>query len=129
MSQPSPESAPTVAARLPLLTATVLPDSPRWPGRVRRIRLDGELDFTTVGLLEALLAQAAHQRRRVVVLELSRLEFIDVAGLQRLVAESRRLRATGGRLTVVGLSPVGVRALRICGWHQELELRPVCSAA
>lgn len=71
------------------------------------LSLDGELDLATVPLLQAQLGRAVHDKG-VVVIDLTRLQFIDSSGLSVLVGAERQLR-TSGRQMVLVYGPRSVR--------------------
>ena len=86
------------------------------------LRLLGELDLGSAKELEAALRDAEAQASESVVVDLSRLDFIDSTGLSALVAADRRLRETGLRLALVpGPRPVQ-RVFEITGLDRRFEL-------
>jgi anti-anti-sigma factor len=86
------------------------------------IRLIGELDLANAGSVEKELRLAEAQRPATIVLDLSRLDFIDSSGIALLIHAARRSQANGHKL---GLIP-GPRAVRhtleICGVDGLLPL-------
>ncbi len=70
---------------------------------VSRVRLFGELDTAGLSLLDVELGRAAQQGRRIVVLDLAELTFIDPAGLRAIVSVSDHLEKEGRVLCL--LSP------------------------
>lgn len=62
------------------------------------VRPVGELDLSTVRLLEEALLDELGRGARHLVLDLRRLEFCDAAGLQALLRVRRRALASGARL-------------------------------
>jgi len=67
--------------------------------------VSGELDLTTVAMLrDPLLAQATKVRLSNLIVDLTRVEFIDSAGLALLVEARKRLASESRTLTLV-LSP------------------------
>ena len=62
---------------------------------------EGELDTAGVGDLRAALSDAAREGVGAVVVDLSRVTFIDSSGLGALVELHSRLRRSGRRLAVV----------------------------
>lgn len=66
-----------------------------------RVVLSGEVDFTSADLLARALASFCRRTAgRAVVLDLSELTFIDVAGCRALASGTDELRRAGGRLVV-----------------------------
>jgi anti-sigma B factor antagonist len=76
------------------------------------LTLAGELDLATAPVLQERL-DAALRRGAVVVIDLSRLRFVDSSGLGMLVQAERQLRESGGQLVLVR----GPRAV-----HRPFEL-------
>ncbi len=65
-----------------------------------RLACIGELDLATLPVFEDALCRAEADARAI-VLDLSGLDFIDSRGLAMILALDRRLRESGGRLTIV----------------------------
>ena len=73
--------------------------------KVPVLDVSGELDLTTVAMLrDPLLSQATKSQAANLIVDLSRVEFIDSAGLALLVEARKRLAAESRTLTLV-LSP------------------------
>ena len=72
-----------------------------------------EIDITNAAGLQAALLEAAGLGRAMVVVDMSRTQFCDSAGLNALVAADRQARADDGevRLVVVGEAVARVVAL------------------
>jgi anti-anti-sigma factor len=108
-----------------LLQVTHEVDGPR-----RRVILQGELDLATVPDAAAAMAEAiAADGGGGVILDLSRLEFLDVRGA-RLVAACRAEAEREGRELAVAVAPGPVaRCLGLCGmlagpgilWQRERD--------
>jgi anti-anti-sigma factor len=82
---------------------------------------EGEIDLATVEFVDREL-QLAESSHATVVLDLSRVTFMDSTGLHLLIAADQRMHERGGRLVVV---PGGVqvrRLLRLTGAAERLEL-------
>ena len=78
-------------------------------GPFRLVELAGEADVTSHRLKDVLDAEAAN-RPVLLVVDLSRLTFMDSWALQVILAANRDLRAAGGAL-VLARPPVAVRRL------------------
>lgn len=78
-------------------------------GRVRMI-LDGELDLASGGALRARLG-ALERAHEAVSLDLSKLSFIDCAGLRVLVEALEVSASDGNRLQIAGDLPLPLRRL------------------
>ena len=90
------------------------------------IALYGEMDLANADDVEHSRAEASDTTQ--IVLDLSGLRFIDVTGIQLLIAADARSRSDGFRLTLLrGSAPVQ-RLLEICGvanhiLHQLTSIR------
>ena len=73
----------------------------RAPAR-RLLRVTGELDIATVGLLRAAIHSAADDHHQV-ELDLSGVTFCDVVGASAIEQEQRQLQARGCELTLHGV--------------------------
>ena len=96
------------------------------------VRLRGEVDLVTCDLLAAALDAAVGTATvgtatvgRELALDLSELEFIDVAGSRMLLRATADLRAAGGRLVLRRLQRPVARALRLLDVDQEHGVRIV----
>lgn len=78
--------------------------------RIAYISLSGELDLTTVPILEDHLAQFEGARVTAIVLDLRELTFLDRSAMQVFLAARERAIKNGHRLILVGASP-GTRRL------------------
>ncbi len=84
-----------------------------------RIILAGEFDVYTAPAAGEEL-QPQDPRTRSLELDLSRVTFIDAAGIQAMVRALRRARQFDYELRVTGASPVVARLLRLVGFRQLL---------
>ena len=87
------------------------------------VGLEGELDVYSAGDLHNKLRRAETGSTDLVI-DLTRLEFIDCAGLHQLVEAGRRARSRGGRLTLVR-GPLKVHRLFVLtGLEREFQFVP-----
>jgi anti-sigma B factor antagonist len=89
------------------------------------VAVSGEVDITTAPDLRAWLTRALDDGAAKVVLDLSGVEFMDSSGLSVLVGAHRRLARLGGRLGIVGVSPIVARLLSVTGLHRIFDVRDV----
>lgn len=75
------------------------------------VQVDGELDLATADLLAAALDDELKNMHRFVRLDLSRLIFIDGAGLEVLVRAHNQFLAARGTIVLTGLSRQVTRLL------------------
>lgn len=99
------------------LTASVLHDD----GLVL-LALAGELDAAVVGHVQDTVDGVLADGLRLVVVDLTALEFCDSTGLGTLVRTSRRLTASGGRCVVAGARGPVLRLLRLMSMERVLDL-------
>ena len=85
------------------------------------VRLAGEADATTGALPEVLGAEAA-KRPRLLLIEMSRLTFIDSSALSVIVRTHRELDRTGCLLALVSPSPAVARVLQLVGADQVIPV-------
>ncbi|HYG93109.1 MAG TPA: STAS domain-containing protein [Nocardioides sp.] len=106
MPQPAQHDGPTRLSDN--LRAQVSPGE-----RATVVRLDGELELTSVASLRREVLGLADDGQVVQVLDLSGVTFLDSAGLGFLVSIHRRLRARSGRLILVCSNEPILRLLRL----------------
>jgi anti-anti-sigma factor len=102
-----------------LTVRTVLADAAH-----ANLQLRGELDLATVDLLARALGRHLAAGRRFVRLDLSRLAFLDCAGLRCLVQAHDRFLAGRGSLSLTGVGPRINRLLRLTHLDQALLIAP-----
>ncbi|SHK05694.1 anti-sigma F factor antagonist [Desulforamulus aeronauticus] len=89
------------------------------------VRLGGDMDLGVADKLRiALDKQLAEKRIRYLVLNLSRVTFIDSSGLGVILGRYKRLHHTGGRVILVGAQPQVKRILELSGLLQIMEEYP-----
>jgi anti-anti-sigma factor len=87
------------------------------------IRLVGEADASTPELGETLRAEVA-KKPRVLVVDASKLTFIDSAAIHQIVRAHRQLRADGGWLLLRNPGPEVKRILQITGLGLVIPVHP-----
>jgi anti-sigma B factor antagonist len=85
------------------------------------LHLAGELDLAATPELERTLRESRFGRR-LVVLDLRELEFMDSAGVHVIIAASRRAREAGGRLVLVRGAPNVDRMFSLTGSLDDVEI-------
>jgi len=88
-----------------------------------------ELDMATAPDLRHSLLNGINDGYHRVVLDLTKVTFIDSSGLAVLVTALKRLRAIGGDLRLVGSGAVPLSAMRISGLDQVFAMYPDVTAA
>lgn len=84
------------------------------------IRPSGELDISTIQVLDAALQNAMKSEASEVLLDLWELTFIDSTGLRLLVLAAERLHGSGNRLRMLRVSAPVSRSLEISGLDRSL---------
>ena len=79
------------------------------------VAVEGELDLATAPQLRDRLVALSGEGQTRVVLDLSRLQFIDSTGLSVLVMARNRSRVDGGAILIRHPSPAVLRILEITG--------------
>lgn len=74
------------------------------------VDMEGEMDIYTSSQVKKELVQIAERGATQVILNLSKIEYMDSSGLSVLIGSLKRLREAGGDLALVGL---GLRTQRI----------------
>jgi anti-anti-sigma factor len=93
-----------------------------------RISLKGELDLSTVGKVQDELRRVEAAAPAVMVLDLSKLTFLDSTGLRCLVTADERAREEGRRVVIVrGPEPVQ-RVFSITRLEERLDMVDDASA-
>ena len=86
------------------------------------IELSGELDLAGAPEVDGVLSTVEAERPSLVVVDLSRLTFIDSSGLNLLVGVDARLRDRGVRLRIVRGRAQIARLLALTGTDRHLPL-------
>ena len=81
------------------------------------LHFSGELDMATATTVRAAVDQACRGAHGEVMVDLSDVQFFDAMTLDIFAQAYDRLRESGGRLTLFGLSPHQEMVLRVCGWN------------
>ena len=77
--------------------------------------LQGSLDIATSPTVRAALLDAAERGQHRIIVDLSRLDFIDSTGLGALIGSQRRAKENGGEVRLVTREGQILRLLRITG--------------
>jgi anti-sigma B factor antagonist len=93
-----------------------------------RIALRGELDLSTVAKVQDALQRTEAEAPPVIVLDLSKLTFLDSTGLRCLVTADQRARERGRRLVLVRGPDAVQRVFAITRLEERLEIVDDASA-
>jgi anti-sigma B factor antagonist len=93
------------------------------------VPLDGEIDLSSAPAARAKIGRVTHSQPAFVILDLSRLDFVDSTGLGVFVGALRRIRAEGGELRLAGATPSIRRVFGVTGLDRVFDLFPTVEAA
>lgn len=82
----------------------------------------GEVDVFTAPALDAELTRLTHDGRTSIVVDLSRVDFLDSTGLSVLVKTLKRVRESDGSLDVVVTVDRVAKVFRLTGLDQLIPL-------
>ncbi len=85
------------------------------PNGAQVFALHGSLDIATSPTVRAALLDAAERGQRELIIDLTRLEFLDSTGLGALIGAHKRAKECGGRVSLVVAEGQILRLLRITG--------------
>lgn len=92
------------------------------------VALSGELDLSTVGMVQEELRRVESSSPALLVLDLSKLTFLDSTGLRCLVSADQRAREEGRRLVLVRGPERVQRVFAITRLEERLEMVDDASA-
>ena len=92
------------------------------------IALKGELDLSTVGKVQDVLDRADASSPEIIVVDLSKLTFLDSTGLRCLVTADERARDAGRRMVIVRGPEAVQRVFAITRLEERLEIVDDASA-
>jgi anti-anti-sigma factor len=87
-----------------------------------RIALVGELDIASAPDFEEALEKVEADPPGVLVLDLSKVEFIDSTGLRAVIAADERARSAGRRFVIIRGTPAVERVFSVTQLDQRLEI-------
>jgi anti-sigma B factor antagonist len=93
------------------------------------LEVGGEIDVYTAPTLRARLVALAEAGATSIIVDLSRVEFLDSTGLGVLVGGLKRTRGTGGEFKIVCDQEKLLKIFRITGLDQIFSLHPSVEAA
>jgi anti-sigma B factor antagonist len=97
--------------------------------RTRLLEVSGEIHVSTAPEFSRLLNDAIGEGRTRVVLDLTRVDFIDSTGLSVLLNGLRRLTRLGGRMALVCSNPTVLRLFVITRLDSTFRIEPTREAA
>jgi anti-sigma B factor antagonist len=101
------------------ISVTVLPAG---DGACSVISLAGEADLTTTELRDALAAEVAAGKPRLLLIDMTALSFIDSAAMQMIIGAYRVFRRDGGTVALVSPVPAVARTLALAGTSEIIAV-------
>jgi anti-sigma B factor antagonist len=111
------------------VTSTNFSATIRHAGAASLLDLSGRLTSFEIGALREAISQLLKQGRKNIVLNLSRLQYLDSSGIGELAREYVTVVKHGGEMKVVGLSPKVEEILKITQLYQVFPEFPSEEAA
>ena len=96
----------------------------RLEGDTAVLRVEGDVDLSSSGPLEASVASVVDSGVRRLVLDLGDVAFLDCAGIRLLLTVRELTESKGGWLRLERVPPMVLRVLRLTGTHTLLGLEP-----
>ncbi len=90
-------------------------------GLTHTLRLKGELDLVSSGMLETRIAELCTDGASQIILEMAELSFMDSTGLRALLVSQELCGVNSCRLLVGELSPQVTRLLELSGLAERLQ--------
>lgn len=88
---------------------------------IAHLSLDGEIDMSTIPVLERHLAPFESDGVGTIMLDLRDLAFTDTTGVHAFLAAKDRVTVSGRRLILVGATPVVRRVFDLTGTQDLLD--------
>jgi anti-sigma B factor antagonist len=98
-------------------------------GGVLVLALEGEFDMASAPALREQLAAARTAAAHGVVLDFSRVSFVDASGLRELLRACTAFREEGKRLTVAAPRPAVIRLFELTGASELIRTAPTLERA
>jgi anti-anti-sigma factor len=93
-------------------------------GREVTLRVEGDVDMAHASeLLDALLVAGVVQQNDRLVVDLSRVTFMDSSGIASLIEAHKRLLPNGTGVAVVDVPPIIAKAMQMCAVDTYLDIR------
>jgi anti-sigma B factor antagonist len=92
-------------------------------GDAIHVQLTGELDISSASSVESRLLEVEERAPEQLILDLTRVNFIDSTGLSMIINADGRAKKAGRRLTIVSGDGVPRRILRTVGLEDRLDVQ------
>ena len=80
------------------------------------VRLDGRLDAVTAPEVEGFLGQEVEEGKAALAVDLSGVDYVSSAGLRVFLVTAKKLKASGGELSLAGLTGNVKEVIEISGF-------------
>ena len=94
----------------------------REEGEQVRIAVEGELDLSSALTFDEEVRRAEKRNPQVLVIDLSRLRFLDSTGLRLIMSAHSRAKRQGHRLAIVEGTQAVQRIFRLAGVNRRLDI-------
>ena len=108
---------------------TTLSLETREEGEQVRIALEGELDLSSALTFDEEIRRAEERKPKLLVIDLSRLKFLDSTGLRLIMSAQARAKTRGHRLAIVEGTYAVQRIFRLAGVNRRLDIVPAPPAS
>jgi anti-anti-sigma factor len=108
---------------------TTLSLETREEGQQVRIALEGELDLSSALTFDEEIRRAEERKPETIVIDLSRLKFLDSTGLRLIMSAHARAKTRGHRLAIVEGGHAVRRIFRLAGVNRRLDIVPEAPSA
>lgn len=89
------------------------------------VHVGNELDHHRVAILQDEIEKAGRKRGyKHIIFDFSDTTFMDSSGVGMIISRYKRLSAYGGRVCVVGISPVVEKMFYVSGLHKIIRMYP-----
>lgn len=95
-----------------------------WTNEPTRMVLEGELDYSTVGLLNERASEVVGKLQGNLVLDIDRLTFVDASALSTFITLHKRLNAQGTKLVISSPSRMARRLFELTRLDHVLWIEP-----
>lgn len=92
------------------------------PDDIEVVELEGELDVSSAGALKQRLLEAGANGRRKLLVDLTRVDFVDSATIGALIGAATRTGPSGGEVGVICADPVILETFEIAALEQVIAI-------
>ncbi|MFV2198064.1 MULTISPECIES: STAS domain-containing protein [unclassified Nocardiopsis] len=93
------------------------------------VAVEGELDIATAADLQEQIESAIDEHGSWLILDLSKLDFMDSSGLNVIINAYRTVRERGGSLALAALNERVTKVVRLVGLHRQVPVHRTVATA